>query len=283
MNRIKILVTGAKGGLGHDVVKQLTALNINNIGADMGDFDITDKSSVFRAVCDYRPTAVIHCAAYTNVDKAEDEPEICRLSNEAGTYNIAQACESIGARMMYISTDYVFGGDGNHFNKPHDKTAPLSVYGKTKLAGEKAVTETLDDYFVVRTSWLFGHAGNNFVKTMLRLGKTHDEISVVSDQIGCPTYCPDIAALICAMIQSDKYGIYHATNEGTCSWAEFAREIFIAAKMNVKINEILSEQYPAKATRPKNSRLCKESLDAAGFPRLPRWQDALGRYFCVAG
>ena len=279
---MKTLVTGAKGQLGSDIVKELTARGVKNKGVDIGDFDITDKHSVFAAISKYQPTAVIHCAAYTAVDKAEEEPELCRKVNEDGTRHIAKACKDIRAKMLYISTDYVFAGVGSEFHKPDDKCSPLSVYGKTKLAGERAVIETLDRYFIIRTSWVFGQNGGNFVKTMLRLGKerelSREQLNVVSDQFGSPTYTFDLAPLICDMAQSEKFGIYHATNEGTCSWAEFAAEIFKLANINVKVNPIPSEQYSAKAARPKNSRLCKENLDMAGFKRLPHWKDSLERY-----
>ena len=276
---MKVLVTGAKGQLGYDVMKELTTRNIPCKGVDRDDFDITNKSDVYHAIEEYRPSAVIHCAAYTAVDKAEDEPELCRQINEYGTRNIAEACKRISAKMLYISTDYVFSGEGDHFHKPNDPTAPVSVYGKTKLAGEKAVIETLDEYFIVRISWVFGENGNNFVKTMLRLGKERDTINVVNDQIGSPTYTADLAPLLCQMTNTEKYGIYHATNEGTCSWAEFAMEIFHQAGLNVTVNPIPSSDYPTKAVRPLNSRLDKGCLNEAGFARLPCWKNALGRYW----
>jgi len=272
---MKILVTGAKGQLGYDIIKELTSRNIPHKGVDMDDFDITDKSATLAAINGYQPTAVIHCAAYTAVDKAEDEPELCRQINEDGTRNIAQACRQVDAKMIYISTDYVFPGHGEHFHKPDDPTAPASVYGETKLAGELAVKAELEKYFIVRISWVFGQNGNNFVKTMLRLGKERDILNVVCDQIGSPTYTADLAPLLCDMAVSERYGVYHATNEGVCSWAEFAREIFRLAGMDTKVNPILSSGYPTKATRPLNSRLDKTCLDEGGFQRLPGWEDAL--------
>jgi len=275
---MKVLVTGAKGQLGADVALALSKQDIANMGVDQSDFDIADINAVNNTLQSYMPDAVIHCAAYTAVDKAEDEPDICRLVNEDGTRNIALACKEIGAKMLYISTDYVFHGNGDHFHLTTDSTRPMSVYGKTKLAGEKAVLETLSRAFIVRISWVFGEHGNNFVKTMLRLGKEQDNISVVCDQIGSPTYTVDLALLLCQMILSEKYGVYHATNEGVCSWAEFARAIFLLADLNVAVNPILSSAYPTKATRPLNSRLDKSTLYKAGFMQLPYWQNALRRY-----
>ena len=274
---MKILITGAKGQLGYDVCKELTARNITHKGADVDDFDITDKTAVFAAIESYNPTTVIHCAAYTAVDKAEDEPELCRKINEDGTRNIAEACKQINAKIIYISTDYVFSGHGDHFYKPTDPTDPQSVYGKTKLAGEQAVQAISDKYFIVRISWVFGENGNNFVKTMLKLGKERESLNVVCDQIGSPTYTADLAPLLCDMAESEKYGIYHATNEGTCSWAEFAQEIFRQAGLNTTVNPIPSSEYPTKATRPLNSRLDKSCIND-GFQQLPLWTDALKRF-----
>jgi len=276
--KMKILVTGAKGQLGFDIVKELTARNILHKGVDVEDFDITDKSAVFTAIETYQPTVVIHCAAYTAVDKAEDEPELCHKINVNGTRNIAEACKQINAKMIYISTDYVFAGEGNHFHKITDPTSPKSIYGKTKRDGECAVIETLSQHFIVRISWVFGKNGNNFVKTMLRLGKERDTINVVSDQIGSPTYTADLAPLLCDMTASERYGIYHATNEGTCSWAEFAQEIFKQAKLDTQVNPILSSEYPTKAIRPLNSRLDKHCLDDTSFNRLQHWQDGLKHF-----
>ena len=273
---MKVLVTGAKGQLGRDVIKELAA--IPHKGVDIGDFDITDKSAVFAAFNEHRPSSVIHCAAYTAVDKAEDEPGLCRQINEAGTRHIAEACKETDAKIVYISTDYVFPGTGEGFYKPDDTTGALSIYGKTKLAGEQAVRETVKKFFIVRISWAFGLGGNNFVSTMLRLGKERSVLNVVNDQVGSPTYTADLAPLLAAMAHSTKYGIYHVTNEGICSWAEFASEIFYQAKMDVKVNPIPSSEYPTKAKRPLNSRLCKDALEAAGFDRLPHWTDALRRY-----
>lgn len=276
---MKVLVTGSAGQLGYDVCKVLASRQIENRGVDITDFDITDQNAVNRYLKAYRPDAVIHCSAWTAVDKAEDEPERVEAVNADGTRNIAEVCKKIGAKMLYLSTDYVFPGTGDRFYEPNDPTGPLSVYGRTKLAGELAVRKLLEKYFIVRISWVFGKNGNNFVKTMLRLAETHTEVNVVCDQIGSPTYTADLAPLLCDMIATEKYGVYHATNEGLCSWAEFAEEIFRVSGKQVKVHAIPTEQYPTKAIRPKNSRMSKACLDLAGFHRLPDWKDALARYW----
>ena len=220
---MKILVTGVKGQLGYDVCRALEAREIPCLGVDIEDFDITDKTAVLQYVKSYAPDAIVHCSAFTAVDRAEDEAALCEKVNAEGTANLASAAEELGARMMYISTDYVFPGDGEQFYRPEDPTGPLSVYGKTKLMGEEAVRKILARHFILRISWVFGINGNNFVKTMLRLSETKTDLNVVCDQIGSPTYTKDLAELICDMIVTDRYGTYHATNEGICSWAEFAR------------------------------------------------------------
>jgi len=275
---MKILVTGAKGQLGYDVVKQLNKRNIECLGVDIEDFDITDKHMTKSFVSDYNPDCVIHCAAYTAVDKAEDDPDLCRKINIVGTRSIAEACKKTDAKMIYISTDYVFPGLGEHEYETDDPTGPLGIYGLTKLEGELTVKEVLEKYFIVRISWAFGKNGNNFVKTMLRIGKEREEINVVCDQIGSPTYTADLSPLLVDMVLTEKYGVYHASNEGFCSWAEFAQEIFKQAGYTTKVKYISTSEYPTKAKRPSNSRMSKKSLDEAGFKRLPSWQDALGRY-----
>lgn len=275
---MKILVTGVNGQLGHDVMKVLRARQIECLGTDIADFDITDFDATQKFIKNYAPDTVIHCSAYTAVDKAEEESSLCQRVNADGPKNIAAVCREIKAKMVYISTDYVFPGVGDGFYEAEDKTDPVNAYGRTKLAGEKAVRDLLIQYFIIRISWVFGKNGNNFVKTMLRLGKERGEVSVVCDQLGSPTYTADLAPLLCDMVMTQKYGTYHATNEGICSWAEFAEEIFKGAGMHVKVNHILADQYPTKAARPKNSRLSKKSLDDAGFQRLPKWQDGLKRY-----
>lgn len=275
---MKILVTGVKGQLGYDVVKVLQSRHISCLGADMDDFDITNAETTNQFIETHRPDVVIHCAAYTEVDKAEEQAELCGAVNILGTKNIALACKKIDAKMLYISTDYVFPGVGEKAYEVNDPTGPLSVYGKMKLGGENVVKEFLTKHFIVRISWVFGKNGNNFIKTMLQLAQDHNEVNVVGDQIGSPTYTADLAQLLCDMIVTDKYGTYHATNEGYCSWAELAEEAFEEARMEVKVNHIPTSEYPTKAARPLNSRMSKSSLDAAGFQRLPGWKDALKRY-----
>ncbi len=275
---MKILTTGVNGQLGYDVIRELSVREIQCKGVDIGDFDITDFEQCKKNIIEYKPTAIIHCAAYTAVDKAEDEPEKCYKINVDGTKNISLICKELNIPLMYISTDYVFDGEGSIAYEVDNRTSPIGVYGKSKLDGEVAVISNLSKYFVVRMSWGFGKNGNNFIKIMLKLGKECDSLSVVSDQIGSPTYTADLSKLLCDMIVTDKYGIYHATNEGYCSWAEFASEIFKLSELKTKVNYITTEQYPTKAKRPKNSRMSKKSIDDAGFERLPDWKDALSRY-----
>lgn len=275
---MKILVTGASGQLGYDVLKELQRRNIECLGAGSQQFDITDFAAAHKFIADYCPDAVIHCSAYTAVDKAEGDIECCRSVNALGTENIARICHEIAAKMIYISTDYVFPGMGEQFYEVDDETGPTNVYGLTKLEGERVVQKILAKYFIVRISWVFGYNGNNFVKTMLKLGESHMELNVVADQIGSPTYTADLAPLLCAMVETDKYGIYHATNGGICSWAEFAKEIFAQAKIPMKINPVPASEYTTRAARPFNSRLSKEKLIQNGFQKLPNWQDALARY-----
>ena len=275
---MKILVTGYNGQLGYDVIKELRSRGIDCLGADKDDFDITNEKETLKAITEYSPSAVIHCAAYTAVDRAEDDEETCRRVNVDGSKNIALACASLGCKMVYISTDYVYGGKGEAPFEPSSPTAPCNVYGKTKLEGEKQVQKYCKKSFIVRTSWVFGINGGNFVKTMLRLSESHDTLTVVSDQIGSPTYTPDLARLICDMVVTEKYGIYHGTNEGCCSWAEFAAEIMKSAGKDTKIIPILTKDYKCAAERPLNSRLSKKCLDDAGFEHLPTWQNALERY-----
>ena len=290
---MKVLVTGTSGQLGHDVMLELKKRNIECLGTDRkgGDnpefetaiLDITNEDNVNEVIDEYHPDAVIHCAAWTNVDAAE-EPEnqaAVRAVNVKGTENLAKACKKIDAKMIYISTDYVFNGKGTDPWQPDDKNyAPLNVYGQSKLDGEKAVAENLDKYFIVRIAWVFGKNGKNFVKTMLGVGKTHPEVRVVNDQIGTPTYTPDLARLLVDMILTDQYGYYHATNEGGyISWADFTKEIFKQAGIGSKVIPVTTAEYGASiAARPSNSRLDKSKLIANGFKPLPTWQDALSRY-----
>ena len=274
---MRVLVTGVKGQLGYDVMNELAGRGHEGIGVDIQEMDITDAASVEKVITEAAPDAVIHCAAYTAVDAAEDNVDLCRRVNAGGTENIARVCKALNCKMMYISTDYVFNGQGTRPWEPDDKREPLNVYGQTKYEGELAV-EALEKFFLVRIAWVFGVNGKNFIKTMLNLGKTRDHLTVVADQIGSPTYTYDLARLLVDMIETDKYGRYHATNEGLCSWYEFACEIFKQAGMNVTVSPVTSDQYPAKAKRPMNSRMDKSKLDEMGFKRLPSWQDALGRY-----
>lgn len=280
---MKVLVTGASGQLGFDCVKELERRHIAVKGVNSKDFPLTDFAVMQQYLLDYKPDAVIHCAAYTAVDKAEEEVAACEAVNVIGTRNLAKLCHEIDAKLLYISTDYVFAGDGDKFYEPQDEKKPQNVYGLSKLKGEQAVAAELEKYFIVRISWVFGINGKNFIRTMLNLSKTHTELNVVNDQIGSPTYTSDLAVLLADIIQSDKCGIYHATNEGTCSWADFAREIFKQARKAVKVNDVPATAYPTKAKRPYNSRLSKACLDKAGFKRLPAWQDAVKRYLQELG
>lgn len=275
---MKILVTGATGQLGYDVCRQLTALGIEHKGLGSKDCDLTDPGQVRVVFNTYAPDAVIHCAAYTQVDKAETEVALCRKINVDGTRSVAKVCRELDAKLIYISTDYVFDGKGDEPFETNAAIAPQNVYGQSKADGETAVCQEVAKYFIVRISWVFGENGNNFVKTMLRLGKDKDSLNVVNDQIGSPTYTPDLAKLLVAMIRTEQYGIYHATNEGYCSWADFAETIMQQANLNCKIQGIPTTEYPTPAARPLNSRLSKRSLDQAGFKRLPSWEAALQRY-----
>lgn len=275
---MKVLVTGVCGQLGHDVVQELNRRHISCQGVDVADFDITQADQTEKYVKDYAPTALIHCAAYTAVDRAEEDATVCEAVNAKGSENLAKVCGELGCKMVYISTDYVFGGAGDAPFEADAPKNPCNVYGKTKLAGEEAVLSFCPKHFIVRTSWVFGKNGNNFVKTMLRLGAQNPVIRVVSDQIGSPTYTKDLAVLLCDMIETEKYGVYHAANEGFCSWADFTQKIMEFAGLPAKVEPIPTSAYPTKAKRPLNSRLSRRNLDEAGFHRLPTWQDALQRY-----
>lgn len=305
---MKVLVTGVAGQLGHDVMNELAKRGYEGIGSDIKDtysgipdgtavvtmpyvpMDITDKASVEKVLKEVNPDVVVHCAAWTAVDLAEDEDkkETVRKVNAEGTRNIALVCKDLGCKMVYISTDYVFDGQGTKPWEPDCKDyKPLNVYGETKLEGELAVSENLEKYFIVRIAWVFGKNGKNFIKTMLNLGKTHDQIRVVSDQIGTPTYTLDLAVLLVDMIETEKYGYYHATNEGGyISWYDFTKEIFRQAieaghkeYEKVTVTPVTTEEYGvSKAKRPFNSRLDKSKLTANGFTLLPTWQDAVKRY-----
>lgn len=298
---MKVLVTGVGGQLGHDVMNELYKRGYFGIGTDIQEMysgiqgksavtlmpyvqlDITDKNAVEKVITKEKPDVVIHCAAWTAVDAAEDEenqPKV-KAINVEGTQNIANVCKKIDAKMVYISTDYVFNGQGTEAWTPDCKDyAPLNVYGQTKLDGELAVANTLDKYFIVRIAWVFGKNGKNFIKTMINVGKTHDEVRVVNDQIGTPTYTFDLARLLVDMIETEKYGYYHATNEGGyISWYDFTKEIYKAAGMSTKVTPVTTAEYGlSKAARPFNSRLDKSKLVDAGFKPLPTWQDAVARY-----
>lgn len=283
---MKVLVTGSKGQLGYDTIKELEKREHVPIGVDIEEMDITDAESVSRVISKVRPDAVIHCAAWTAVDAAEGNLEKVRLINAKGTENIAKECKKLGCKMMYISTDYIFDGHGETPWLPDCKDyAPLNVYGQTKLEGEFAVSGLLEKYFIVRIAWVFGKNGSNFIKTMLRLSDTHDTLRVVNDQIGTPTYTYDLARLLVDMVETEKYGYYHATNEGGyISWADFAKEIFSQANRNVKVIPVTTAEYGlSKAKRPFNSRLDKSKLVDNGFALLPTWQNALARYLREIG
>lgn len=282
---LRILVTGVCGQLGFDVCKALKNRGYTNVvGVDVNELNIVDKQAVDRFIYDYKPNIIFHNAAWTAVDKAEENEDKVYAVNSLGTKYIAEAAKQVGAKMMYISTDYVFDGKGKDFFEVDSARNGISVYGITKSKGEDFVTSILKEYWIIRISWVFGINGNNFIKTMLRLAKSgKKELNVVNDQIGSPTYTHDLAKLMCDMIETDKYGVYHATNEGICSWYEFAEYIFKAAGYtDIKVNPVSTAEYkklvPNQADRPLNSRMSKKSLDDAGFGRLPDWHDAVDRY-----
>ncbi len=278
---MKVLVTGVKGQLGFDVVNELTKRVHGAVGVDVSDMDVTDAESVNRVMQKVKPDAVIHCAAWTAVDAAEDNEDKVRLVNAVGTENIVKECKALDCKLIYISTDYVFDGKGDKAWLPDCKDySPLNVYGKTKLEGELAVSENLQKYFIVRIAWVFGVNGKNFIKTMLSVGKTHNTVRVVNDQIGTPTYTYDLARLLVDMVESEKYGYYHATNEGGyISWYDFTKEIFRQAGYSTEVVPVTTEEYGlSKAARPFNSRLDKSKLVENGFKPLPEWKDALSRY-----
>lgn len=285
---MKVLVTGSQGQLGYDVIKGLCSRKHEALGFDLPELDITDEVAVQAVFDRVKPDAVIHCAAWTAVDAAEESGNIAKVFavNEGGTRNIAAACKRTGAKLLYLSTDYVFDGQGSSpWRADEARFAPLNEYGKSKLAGENAVRELLQTYFIVRIAWVFGKNGNNFVKTMLRLSETHDTLRVVCDQVGTPTYTPDLARLLVDMIETDKYGVYHATNEGGyISWYDFASAIMQEAGKLTKIIPVTTAEYDlSKAARPFNSRLDKSKLKENGFEPLPDWRDALKRYLKEIG
>ena len=298
---MKVFVTGVNGQLGHDVMNECNKRGIEAVGSDLAEayagvddgsavttmpyraLDITDRDAVAETLEEIKPDAIIHCAAWTAVDMAEDDDKVAlvRAVNCGGTQNIADAAKSLDAKMLYLSTDYVFDGQGERPWEPDDKNyAPLNIYGQTKLEGEQAVATTLDKYFIVRIAWVFGLNGKNFIKTMINVGKTHDEVRVVNDQIGTPTYTLDLSRLLVDMIETDKYGYYHATNEGGyISWYDFCVEFYKQYGLKTKVISVTTEEYGlSKAKRPVNSRLDKSKLIKNGFKPLPTWQDAVSRY-----
>ena len=276
---MKILVTGVNGQLGYELVKELNNKGYTDILAvDKDEMDITNKDMVNKVIKNYHPDVIFHCAAWTAVDKAEDEKEACYNVNVNGTKYISEAAKEIDAKLIYISTDYVFDGTKEGLYEINDEVNPKSVYGMTKYQGEKLVRQNNFKHFIVRISWVFGVNGNNFIKTMLKLAETRNELTVVADQFGSPTYTVDLAKLLVEMSETEKYGTYHINNEGYCNWAEFAEYIFKINNKNVNVKHITSEEYPQKAYRPRNSKLSKKSLDENGFDRLPSWQDAVERY-----
>ena len=281
--KMRVLVTGIRGQLGYDVMKELSRQGLEPVGVGREEMDITDAAAVERVITEAKVQAVIHCAAYNAVDKAEEDVENCCKGNVDGARNIAFVCKKLDIKMLYVSTDYVFDGSGKHEWTTEDVPNPLSVYGKSKYEAELAVQELLTKFFVVRISWAFGVNGNNFVKTMLRLTETRDHLSVVNDQVGSPTFTEDLAVLLVDMIQTEKYGIYHATNEGDCSWYEFACEIFRMTGKTMTVTPVTTAEYGAKAPRPLNSRMSKDKLVENGFRRLPHWQSALERYLTQLG
>lgn len=275
---MRFLVTGTKGQLGHDVMEELALRGHEGVGVDVEEMDVTDAEAVSRTIREKPLDGVIHCAAYTAVDAAEDDSDLCCRVNADGTENIAKVCRELDLPMMYISTDYVFDGEGERPWEPEDSCNPLNVYGKSKYLGEEAVKKYLEKYYIVRIAWVFGLSGNNFIKAMLNKAKTTNKVTVVNDQVGSPTYTRDLAVLVVDMMETNRYGIYHATNEGICTWYDFAKEIFAQAGISMEVAPISADEYPAKAKRPHNSRMNKDKLEEAGFKRLPPWQDALKRY-----
>lgn len=275
---MRFLVTGVGGQLGYDIVKELIDRGYTNyIAPTLEEMDITDKIVVDNIIAEYKPDVIFHCAAYTAVDRAEENKELCYDVNVNGTRNIVDAAKKNGAKVVYISTDYVFDGNKDGIYAEEDETNPVNYYGYTKLCGEKLV-EKLDNYLIVRISWVFGINGNNFIKTMLKLSETRDELFVVSDQIGSPTYTEDLSKLLVDMVEKNKKGLFNVTNEGYCSWYEFAKYIFEINNKDIKVNPILTKDYKTLAKRPYNSKLSKEKLEFEGLSKLPDWKDATKRY-----
>jgi dTDP-4-dehydrorhamnose reductase len=275
---MKVVVTGATGQLGQDVMKALVRKNHQAIGPDRQQLDITKEEEVSAFISEVKPDVILHCAAYTNVDAAEENEEVAYQVNAAGTEYLAKAAKLNGVKMMYISTDYVFDGTANEPYEVDEPTKPLGAYGRTKLAGEQLLQKHLEEFFIVRTAWVFGTYGNNFVKTMMRLGKERGKVGVVHDQVGSPTYAVDLAKFMVELMETEKYGIYHATNSGMCSWYEFAVEIFKQDNMIVTVNPLTSDQFPRPAARPKYSVLSKKRIEQQGLKPLRDWKEALAAY-----
>lgn len=275
---MKVLVTGAAGQLGQDVVKELERKGHEAVGVDRHQLDITDAGAVHSMITDVKPDAILHCAAYTNVDKAEEDREAAYNVNAVGSENLAKAAADNHSKLLYVSTDYVFDGSATEPYEVDHPTKPLGVYGETKLAGEEMVQKHLERYYIVRTAWVYGIHGNNFVKTMLKLGAERDELGVVHDQVGSPTYTVDLARFMVELAETDKYGVYHASNEGVCSWYEFAIEIFKQAGIDVKVNPLTTEQFPRPAERPKYSVLSKKKIAEQGLTPFRNWKEALTAY-----
>ena len=275
---MKFFITGVNGQLGYDVKRELLERGYTDILAPTRvDLDITNEDAVKKMIREYRPSVIFHCAAYTAVDKAEEEQEKCYQVNVLGTKYLTEAAKEVGAKIIYISTDYVFDGTKEGLYQIEDKVNPVNYYGKTKYLGENFIRE-YDNHIIVRISWVFGVNGKNFIRTMLNLAESHKELNVVCDQIGSPTYTKDLAGLLVNMFLSNVKGLYHVTNEGYCSWYEFAEFIFKESRKKVKVHPILTKDYKTIAKRPLNSKLSKESLDDIGMKRLPEWQDAVKRY-----
>lgn len=273
-----ILVTGSTGQLGSDVVKELLKRGYSTLSPNRSEFNLCSEDSIRNYILNSNCEAIVHCAAYTQVDKAEDEKDLCIKINATATKHIAKCAKILDIPMIYISTDYVFDGTKDGEYTENDETNPINIYGESKLAGEKYVQEILDKYYIVRTSWVFNINGKNFIETMLRLSKANNQLSIVNDQIGSPTYTKDLSRLLVDMLETSKYGLYHATNEGYCSWYEFADTIFKLANINIDIKAINSNEYASRAKRPMNSKLSKDKLIEYGFKPLPHWEDALKDY-----
>lgn len=273
-----ILVTGSTGQLGSDVVKELLKRGYSTLSPNRSELNLCSEDNIRNYISNSNCEAIVHCAAYTQVDKAEDEKDLCIKINATATKHIVKCAKILDIPMIYISTDYVFDGTKDGKYTENDETNPINIYGESKLAGEKYVQEILDKYYIVRTSWVFNINGKNFIETMLRLSKANNQLSIVNDQIGSPTYTKDLSRLLVDMLETSKYGLYHATNEGYCSWYEFANTIFKLANINIDIKAINSNEYASRAKRPMNSKLSKDKLIEYGFKPLPHWEDALKDY-----